>query len=91
MWSENQLWALRQRIPLGSLYFKDYRNKLGVEEHTCCDFFDGYLDYLWELMEEDGIHDDAAWDHLKDYDTSENLWNWYGCFEEDPLPITMEV
>lgn len=91
MWSQNKLWALRQQIMLGSLYYKDYRNKLGVEEHICCDFFDGYLDYLWDLMEEAGISDDQAlWDHLSDYDTSKNLWDWYGCFEEDPLPITME-
>ena len=90
-WSENKLWALRQQITLGSIYFKDYQNELGVEEHTCSDFFDGYLDYLEELMKEDGIPDDRAWDYLKYYDTREELWNWYGCFEEDPLPITMEV
>lgn len=91
MWSKNKLWALRQQITLGSLYFKDYRNELGVEEHTCFNFFDGYLDYLEELMKEDGIPDDQAWDYLKYYNTREELWNWYGCFEEDPLPITMEV
>lgn len=92
MWSKNELWALRQQITLGSLYYKDYRNKLGVEAHICCDFFDGYLDHLWDLMEEAGVSDDQTlWDHLSDYDTSENLWDWYGCFAEDPLPITMEV
>ena len=55
---------------------------MGVEEHACCDFFDGYMEYIGELMAEDG---------LGAYDTPENLENWYGCFcDEDPLPITEE-
>ena len=91
MWTKNKLWALRQQIVLNSLYVADYRNDMGVEEHTCCDFFDGYVEYIGELMSEDGIHDDRFFDHLGAYDTPENLESWYGCFcDEDPLPITEE-
>jgi hypothetical protein len=52
-----------------------------------CDFFDGYVSYLGELIEEDypNAKDNDWFALLKDYDTIDNLWNWYNCFEEDPL------
>lgn len=91
MWTKNKLWALRRQIVLNSLYVADYRNDMGVEEHACCDFFDGYMSFITELMAEDGISDDRIFAHLDAYDTPENLENWYGCFcDEDPLPITTE-
>ena len=49
---------LRMEICLCSLYYTDFRNSFGIDEHTVCDFFDGYADYLEELM--NGIRDHGA-------------------------------
>ena len=91
MWTKNKLWALRQQIVLNALYVVGYRTDMWVVEHVCCDLFGGYMEYLGELMSEDGISDDRFFAHLGAYDTPENLESWYGCYcDEDPLPITEE-
>ena len=46
MMTKDELWALRQEIKLGSLFYADYRNSFDIDEHPVCDFFDGYLEYL---------------------------------------------
>lgn len=86
--TQKRLWQLRRQIPLCSLFYSDYRNSFDIDEHAVCDFFDGYADYLAELMNEDcpGRGNNFFYDYLEQYDTSENLWNWYCCFEEEPLP-----
>ena len=83
------LWNLRMEIRLCSMYYADFRNSFGIDEHAVCDFFDGYTDYLEELMNSDeaGRGNNHFFDFLEQYDCPENLWNWYGCFEDDPLPI----
>ncbi len=90
--TQEQLWQLRGQISLCSLFYRDYRNTFGIDEHAVCDFFDGYADYLSDLMNEDepGRGDNHFFDYLKQYDTSENLWDWYNCLEEDPLPVVRD-
>lgn len=82
------LWNLRMEISLCSMYYADFRNSFGIDEHAVCDFFDGYANYLQELMngDEAGRGNNHFFDFLEQYDCPENLWNWYGCFENDPLP-----
>lgn len=77
----DEVLELRKQVVLCSLYYADYRNDIGVEEHECCDFFDGYAEYLGELMEEDGISDNEYFDHVGLYDNDENLIAWFYCFE----------
>ena len=74
---------LRREIVLNSLYISDYENSLGYDPHDVCDFFDGYVGYLAEIMERDRFSVDAweYFDVLWSYDTDENLEDWYGCFE----------
>jgi len=90
MMTKDELWALRMEIRLGSLFYADYRNSFGIDEHPVCDFFDGYLEYLDQEMREliPGYDDAHFFDHLPAYDTPENLWDWYGMLEDDPLPVT---
>lgn len=90
MLTQNELQKLREQIVLNSLYVADYRNNMGIEEHRCCDFFDGFMSYIDELMYEDhpNVNDRNYFDVIWEYDTIEHLWDWYCCFEEDPLPIT---
>ncbi len=86
--TSEQLWALRKEIVLNSLYYADYVNTFGIDCHAVCDFFDSYLSYLEELMEENSkaYRDEKFFTLLPEYDTPDNLWNWYGCYESDPLP-----
>lgn len=86
--TSEQLWALRKQIVLNSLYYSDYRNTFGIDCRVVCDFFDSYLSYLEELMADDSADytDEDFFALLPRYDTPDNLWNWYGCYESDPLP-----
>ena len=43
------LWKLRQEIVLGSIYYHDYDNSFGFTANSVCDFFDGYLEELWDM------------------------------------------
>lgn len=87
--TQSQLWTLRMEIPLCSIFYDDYRNTFGIDHHAVCDFFDGYADYLSELMNQDehGRGDNHFFEHLSKYDTPDNLWDWYCCLEADPLPL----
>lgn len=90
--TKETLWALRKQIVLNSLFIADYQNTFGIDSHAVCDFFDGYLDYLEEAMEKEvaGFKDEDFFVWLPRYDTPDNLWNWYGCFVDDPLPLPQE-
>lgn len=88
MLTKTELQKLRGQIVLNSLYISDYHNSLRINEHRVCEFFEGYVSYLGELIEEDypNAKNNDWWGLLKDYDTIDNLWNWYYMFDEDPLP-----
>ena len=89
MFSKNKLKELREQIVLNSIYVHDYENNMGIEAKVCCDFFDGYVSYLQELEKENG--EDLDFDEFFDkYDTTDNLWDWYCCFEDEPLPHFIE-
>lgn len=93
MFTEEELWKLRKQITLNSLYIVDYQNDFDINALDACDFFDGYVDYLAYMMEEDCVDIktvDKFMLALERYDTSENLHDYYGCFEYDPLPIIRE-
>ena len=38
-----------------------------------------------------GYDDSRFFELLPAYDTQKNLWNWYCCYEEDPLPVKEEI
>ena len=87
--TEKELIELRKQISLGSLFIKDYKNSFGINEKDVCSFFDGYLDFLDEIIYEIEENQDALfWDLVPKYDTEENLIEWFYCFEENPLVIT---
>lgn len=79
--SRAKLLKLRKEIPLYSLYFSDYENSLGIDSQYVCDFFTGYSDFLWELMDEDDIPDEDRMDKLHLYDTIDNLENYQNMVE----------
>jgi hypothetical protein len=42
-------------------------------------------------MNEDVAESKDFWNRIKHYDTSENLFNWYGCFERNPIPVSEKI
>ena len=92
--TKQQLQSLRRQITLCSIYVCDYRNDMGIDEHSVCDFFDGYAEFLGELMQENvpGYSGEKYFDYLPKFDNAETLWDWYNCFaDSDPLPVHEEV
>ena len=76
-----QLAKLRREIVFGSIFINDYENSFDIDPQICCTFFDGFCDFIEELMIEDGYTDDDYWEIIDDYDTIENLYEWYLCCE----------
>lgn len=74
-----QLWRLRQDIVLCSLFYSDYKNRYEIDTRAVCDFFDGYADYLQELMEEEHGENFDFYELLPEYDNKENLYAWQLC------------
>ena len=90
MLTRQELAQLRQEIVLNSLFTSDYENSFCIHPKQVCDFFDGYVEYLDELEQEDikeGLQKEPLefYDFCKKYDTLDNLENWYNCFCDDPL------
>ena len=80
------LWDLRQEIRLGSLFYRDYENSYGVDEHDCCDFFDSFIEW-YEYERKDPK---SPYYQNKDswfYDNPEDLWDYYCMYEDEALPI----
>ena len=61
---------LRKEITLNSVETRDYTNTLGVDPNWVANFFDGYLDYLVEIAEEENVVD------FLDLDNDDNLKAW---------------
>ena len=74
--TKEELWALRQEIVLGSLFYRDYKNSFGINEHACCDFFDGYLEHI-EMITNKELKDIE----LCEFDNESNLYDYYCCIE----------
>lgn len=79
--TKEQLNELRDDISLCSIFYSDYENRFGLNRCSVSAFFDGYADYLGELMQEDGHNDADFFDLLPKYDNPENLYNYYAGIE----------
>lgn len=86
--SDEALIDLRNQIVLNSLYYSDYKNDYLLDEREVSLFFDSFLSYVSELMEEDGIADESFFENLEAYDTAENLLEWYACYENNPFNLS---
>lgn len=77
----DELWELRVQITLGSHYISDYENSFGFNPFSICTFFDGYLDYLWELAEEE-YGEQTEYEHTLKKDNKSNLYSWFNCYDD---------
>ena len=73
-----ELWKLRKEVVVGSMFVSDYVNTFGFNPHDVSSFFDGYADYLQELIEEDGVDESEFYT----YDNINNLWSWFNCYDD---------
>ena len=79
---KTQLKNLRSDIILNSLFIDDYKNRYGIDPHIVCDFFDGFMSYLTELEKEKyGKELEKIEDFFQEFDTFENLWDYYSSIE----------
>lgn len=78
-----QLWDLRKDIILNSIYIADYENSLDIDPDDVYNFFNGWLEYIDGLIEEDmcnrniDLNTLSYWDEVKKYDNIDCLWNYY--------------
>ena len=82
MLSKKDLQILRNEVVLNSLFTSDYENSFDLDTREVNVFFDGYLDYLEDLMLENDCTDENYFNNLRKYDTLENLWTYYNELEE---------
>lgn len=87
--NKETLWTLRKEIVLNSMYLNDYNNSFGIKKKCCALYFEGYADYLSELMKEDGHSDDEYFSLLSAYDNADNLWDWELCHIEDGMLVDL--
>lgn len=80
--SIRQIQKLRNQIKLGSIYLSDYINSYEIGENETNEFFDGFADYLNELMTENekNYNDSKFFDYLEKYDNSVNLINYFNIY-----------
>lgn len=83
-----QLRKLRKEIVLNSVFTSDYENSFGIDSEKVCAFFDSFVEDICELYEEE--HNTKKYwlqDVFAEYDNIDQLWEYYNCYVEDPLPI----
>ena len=83
--SEQDLWELRKQVTLNSLFSSDYENRFGLDPQAVQDFFDGYLDELDYIAQEEGEENLDSSELIDKYDNPENLKSWYDSYTEDPF------
>lgn len=90
MLTKKQLKNLRGQIVLNSLYTSHYENNMNIDPRAVQDFFDGYCEYLLEIIGENGGEKMSSAQQSKEFrilDNEDTLWDWYNCFDEDPLKV----
>lgn len=80
-----KLWKIRKEIKLNSLYISDYENSFGYDPFLVSQFFDGYLEHLENLMQENipSFDDSRFFDYLPEYDNRDNLMDYYNSLESE--------
>jgi hypothetical protein len=72
--TKETLWDLRTQCCIGSLYLSDYDNKYKITRHSLYTFFEGYIEEIEYLKDDEG-------GIFSDYDNKDVLWNFYMCVE----------
>ena len=76
--SADELWTIRRQVVLNSLYEYDFSNREGYNSSDVSSFFDGYVNFIYELMDEDGADEKE----FCKYDNIINLKRWFDCYDD---------
>ena len=77
-----ELWAIRSKVVVNSVYLADYENQYGISEVSLCNFFDGYYNYMWELAIEKYGKNVADKVVFNEFDTENTLYSWFNCYDD---------
>lgn len=93
--TREDLAKFRSEICLNGLFYTDFENSFGINRKSASLFFDSYFDFICELAQEDGFKWDfdcpafplkegvhSSKEFFDKYDTTDNLEDWYGCYED---------
>lgn len=81
--TEEDLWQLRQEVNLFSACANSFRNTFGISPFSIFSFFEGYLDYLCELIQnEKGKNFSITIGDILEKDTPTNLKCWHECSDD---------
>ena len=89
--------SLRDQITLNSLFVCDYANSFGFDEEEVCCLFDGYMDYLGELVQEqldetgETVSDDEWYDRVFAMDSDDALHTWWWAWLDANDGFTIEI
>lgn len=85
-WNPTKLYKLRKEIILNSLYTRDYSNTFNIPDEKCCNFFNGYVEFLADYMPVNiGVHDNEYFTLLHELDNKETLWEYFMLFDICPF------
>lgn len=83
--SKKNILKLRKEIKLNSLYLSDYENSFGIDRKEAYHYFDGYMDFIWDIAKEKLPKHLNDTDRLSmvfsDYDTKENLLAYHELYD----------
>ena len=87
--SIEDLQQLRKEIVLNSLFVSDYNNSFGISAKSVSLFFDSYMSFIWDMAHNEdnfivgypNYGDHTYEEFFEKYDTIDNLYDWYGCYE----------
>ena len=90
--TKEEIGKLRKEIVLNSLYTNDYKNSFGIDPHKVQDFFDSFVEYIWQDIIE-GFEDDEKNSVLdaefKKHDNTEEIYDYYiYMFDTPPFTIS---
>ena len=83
MLNKNQLKQLRSEITLNSMFMSDYSNTLMIKNKTVFNFFDSFIDYIYESSRGFDFYE-----ILEKHDNIDEIYNYYidSCIDGyDPL------
>lgn len=83
VFKDEYYWKLRKQVTVGSIYYGSFDNRFGISNKAVLDFFEGYEEYLSEMMEEEHGADFCYEVLFSDYDNENNLLGYVGMFEEE--------